>query len=118
MKKQGQAYFKAWEAEFKKIASPELQSRFEQRKAVVEAKYAEISQTAQQLKTEYESFMSDVTDIQSVLSIDLTKANIEDISDIVAKVAKESETINKLIDQHVAALEAVSAEMRPSTVEK
>ena len=118
MRKQGQAYFKAWEEEFEKIASEDLKKRFEQRKAMVEAKYAEISKVSQQLKTEYESFMSDVTDIQTVLSIDLTSANIAGIADIVEKVTAEAKTINMLIDKHVAALDMVSAEMRPSVAEQ
>ncbi len=114
MKKQGAAYFKKWESEFKKIASPELQTRFEQRKAVVEAEYKKISGASDQLSEHYSAFMSNIEDIQRVLSIDLTSANISAISDIVQKTTTESKTINSLVQQYVDALDAVSAEMRPA----
>jgi hypothetical protein len=52
------------------------------------------------------------------LSIDLTSANIAGIADIVEKVTAEAKTINMLIDKHVAALDMVSAEMRPSVAEQ
>ena len=35
IKSQGRAYFKAWEAEFEKVASPELQRQFQLRKELV-----------------------------------------------------------------------------------
>ena len=114
MKKQGQAYFKTWEAEFKKVASPEVKQRFEQRKAEMTDKYQKIQEYSQQVKTDYDAFMQDLSDIQVVLGVDLTAMGIESIADTAAKATRDAQTIYGHIDTYVSILDEVSAAMRPS----
>ena len=114
MKKQGQAYFEAWEAEFEKVASPERRQRFEQRKEELAAQYERIEEYAQQVKADYDAFMQDLNDIQLVLGVDLTAKGIESIADDVTKTTKGAQKINSHIDKYIEILDQVAAELRLS----
>ena len=114
MTKQGQAYFKTWEAQYKKVASPEMKQRFEQRKAEMSAKYQKIQEYAQQVKVDYDAFMKNLGDIQVVLGVDLTPKGIASVSDLVAKTKQNAQTTYGHIDVYVSILNQVSAEMSPA----
>jgi hypothetical protein len=114
MKKEGQAYFKAWEAEFEKVASEDMRQRFEKRKAELASQYDKISDYAQQVKVDFEQFEQNISDISVVLSVDLTSAGIKSISNDVKKVTKESVTIKEHIDKYVEVIDKVAEIVRPS----
>ena len=115
IKKQGQAYFKKWEAEYEKVASPEMKQRFEQRKAEMAAKYQKIQEYSQQVKADCAEFIQDLTDIQVVLGVDLTAKGIQSITDMVDKATRDAQTIYGHIDTYVSILNEVAYEMSPAT---
>lgn len=113
MNKQGQAYFKKWETEFKKVASPEMKQRFEQRKTVLADQYKKIQEYAQLVKTDYGSFIQNLSDIQLVLGVDLTPKGVESVTDVISRANRDAQGIYGHIDTYVSILDQVSAEMSP-----
>ena len=115
IRKKGAAYFKAWETEFEKVASPELRKSFEQRKADLQDEYAKIQAFSKGLKKDFETFMSNLNDVNIVLGVDLTSKGIASTSDYVKEATTTAVSINKRLDQYIKVLDRVAAEMRPST---
>lgn len=113
IKRQGQAYFSAWEAQFDKVANPETRDRFEKRKTELAAQYDKIEEYAQRVEADYDAFMQDLNDIQLVLGVDLTRKGIESIADLVTKATQDAKTIDGYLDQYVTILDEVTAELRP-----
>lgn len=114
IKKQGGAYFKAWETEFEKIASPELRKNFERRKAELQDEYAKIQAFSEGLRKDFDTFMSNLNDINIILGIDLTRKGIASISDYVKEATTTAVAINKRLDLYIKVLDQVAADMRPS----
>jgi hypothetical protein len=113
VKRQGQAYFHAWEAQFDKVADPETRERFEKRKTELAAQYDKIEEYAQRVEADYDAFMQDLNDIQLVLGVDLTRKGIQSVADLATKVTQDSKTIEGYLDRYVTILDGVMAELRP-----
>ena len=113
VKKQGQAYFSAWEGQFDKVANPETRERFEKRKTELAAQYDKIEEYAQRVEADYDAFMRDLNDIQLVLGVDLTRKGIESVADLVTKATQDAKTIDGYLDQYVTILDEVMGELRP-----
>jgi hypothetical protein len=113
VKRQGQAYFSAWEGQFDKVANPETRERFEKRKTELAAQYDKIEEYAQRVEADYDAFMRDLNDIQLVLGVDLTRKGIESVADLVTKATQDAKTIDGYLDQYVTILDEVTTELRP-----
>jgi len=98
MRKKGAEYFKAWEKQLEELSSDDLRRRASERRTELLAAFDRISEASQALSEAYGPLMDDLTDIETFLSVDLTPAGINTISDVIKKAGKDAAVVNKRID--------------------
>jgi hypothetical protein len=103
MKAQGQAYFRNWDKELAKIHNEDIRRRSTARKSEVAERFDLITQRYERTKVACIPYMSDLRDIQTALSMDLTTGGLAAIKDAAAKAVVHApalkESISKLSDE-------------------
>lgn len=113
MSENGQSYFDAWRKEFVAISNPELRRRSEERLQQTIANYDSIITKMQAAKESFQPFQTDLKDIQTYLSVDLSSQGVQSLEDIIAKTQKDTVVLNKKLDEVITEISAVSAAMSP-----
>lgn len=117
MKEQGQAYFKQWEQQMASVQNPEIRRLSEQRKAKLQETFDAIKQFTEPLKVQFDPWMSDLKDLQTYLSNDLTVAGVDAAKSLFKKTQGEGLEVQKLIDGLIAELNTIAATITPAKVE-
>jgi hypothetical protein len=117
IKARGQAYFKQWEQELAQVKNPEIRQLAEQRKAKLEAAFDSIKQYAEPLKTQFDPWLSDLKDLKTYLSNDLTIAGVDAAKSLFAKTLAEGVEVQKSMNALVGELNTVAATLTPAKVE-
>jgi DNA repair exonuclease SbcCD ATPase subunit len=97
MQAKGQGYFADWNQQLAAIQNEDIRAHSEERKKEVQAKFQTINGSYQDAKTLFTPFMSDLQDIKTYLSSDLTAGGIDSIKKTVAKANKEVPSLQKAI---------------------
>lgn len=79
MQAQGNAYFRNWDAELAKIQNEDIRSRSTDRKNAVSARFDRVRSSYVQTKSSFAPFLSDLKDIRTALSTDLTTGGVASI---------------------------------------
>lgn len=117
IKKAGMTYFKTWEAEYEKMANPEMKASFEKRKAELSAQYKKIADYSQQIDADYKVFMKDIDDIQLALGMDLTSKGIKSVAGFIEKATTDSLKVQEHVDTYISILDQVANALSTSTQE-
>jgi len=97
MQAQGKEYFEEWQKQGDTYTNPEIQALSEQRRADLSAIFLEISNASIGVKGAFKSYMSDITEIRTYLSTDLTTKGIEAITPITQKAVSDGENLKQAI---------------------
>ena len=117
MKAQGQAYFKQWEEQMAQVKNPDIRKLAEEQKAKLEETFNRIKTVAEPLKAQFDPWMSDLKDLRTYLSNDLTISGVDAAKSLFAKTRADGVEVQKSIDALVAELNTVSATLTPARVE-
>ncbi len=109
MQEQGKAYFAQWEQQLATVKNPEIQQLAKERKAKLNEAFDKIKAVAEPLKTQFEPWMSDLKDLQTYLSNDLTVNGVDAAKSLFTKTRSEGMEIQKSMDALVAELNTISA---------
>jgi hypothetical protein len=118
MKARGQAYFKQWEQELAEVKNPAIRQLAEQRRAKLQAAFDSIQQYAEPLKEKFDPWLSDLKDLRSYLSNDLTIGGVDAAKSLFAKTQTEGVEVQKSMDALVGELNTVAAALTPAKVEE
>jgi hypothetical protein len=91
MKARGKDYFEEWQKDGNKYKNPQIQELSEQRRIELDEIYSKIAESSVGVKNAFKSYVSDVKEIQSFLSNDLTPKGIEAIAPTTKKVNIDGE---------------------------
>ena len=117
MKEQGHAYFKQWEEQMGQVKNPEIRNLAEQRKAKLQEAFDSIRKYTEPLKAQFNSWLSDLEDLQKYLSNDLTIAGVDAAKGQFAKTRADGVEVQKSMDGLVAELNTIAAALTPAKVE-
>jgi len=116
MKAQGQAYFAEWEKQMAEVKNPEIRNLAMQQKAKLQATFDSIKKYAEPLKAQFDPWLSDLKDLRTYLSNDLTISGVDAAKSLFAKTQAEGIEVQKSMDALVAELNTVAATLTPAQV--
>jgi hypothetical protein len=85
MRHQGAAYFQKWDEELAKIQNDNIQTRSLDRKNAVAAQFEEVRLSYAQTSANFTPFLSDLKDIRTALSMDLTAGGLASVKGLASK---------------------------------
>ncbi|HVU26656.1 MAG TPA: DUF2959 family protein [Verrucomicrobiae bacterium] len=90
MRKTGNEYFAQWDQQLAAIKNEDIKSRSADRKAEVQKEFSDIKRSYTQVQMAYEPFISDLKDVQTALSTDLTVGGVTAIKGAADKANKDA----------------------------
>jgi hypothetical protein len=109
MRTQWQQYITAWENEIGRLSTPELQAGAAQRGEVIRENYERLRDAARAMQEAYQPFITQLRDIQRVLSLDLTPAGVEVARPAFDAARKSAANVKERIEAFVLDINDVSS---------
>ena len=109
MRAQWQQYITAWENEINRLSTPELQAGVAQRGQAVRENYERLRDAARAMEDAYQPFITQLRDIQRVLSLDLTPAGVEVAKPAFDAARKSAANVKERIEAFILDIDDVSA---------
>lgn len=116
IQEQGQAYFKQWEQQMAQVKNPEIRNLATQRRAKLQATFDNIKKYTEPLKAQFDPWMSDLKDLRTYLSNDLTVTGVDTAKSLFAKTQAGGMEVQKSMDFLVAELNTIAATLTPANV--
>ncbi|MBE0568248.1 MAG: DUF2959 family protein [Deltaproteobacteria bacterium] len=104
----GKEYFAQWESSY---TSPEIRELSERRRNEMRELYAKIPEASIGVSGALKSYLTDIRDIQTYLSNDLTPQGIESIRPIAQKAVTDGENLKETVKPVLIAIDRVKTEM-------
>jgi hypothetical protein len=111
MKDRGKDYFDEWRKEGDKYNNQQIRELSDKRRAELGEIYGKIAESSIGVKGPFKAYVSDVKEIQSYLSNDLTPKGIESIAPVSRKAVEDGEKLKLAIRDLQIAIERARAEM-------
>jgi hypothetical protein len=118
MKSQGVAYFAKWDEEAAKMRNEDIRNRSEARKNEVASRFARISQQYDETKIAFQTFMSDLRDVQKFLATDLTAGGLAAIKDVAAKANRDAMPVKASLGKLSEEFKGLGLSMSPTVPAK
>jgi len=113
MRAQGVVYFANWDKESAQIQNEDIRNRSEARRKEVAARFDRISQQYDQTEIAFKPFMSDLRDVQTFLSTDLTAGGLAAIKETVAKATKDAVPLKESLAKLSEEFKSMGLSMEP-----
>jgi hypothetical protein len=114
MRTSAQAHYDAWEAELEALSNEQLRERGSARRQQVLEAFERINKASQEARDLFDPMMSDLRDIEVVLSNDLSAAGVESLHDLMDEANGDSRKVNQAIDDVMAEIRNVRSMMGAS----
>ncbi|MFH5884828.1 DUF2959 family protein [Halalkalibaculum sp. DA3122] len=111
MKAKGIDYFEEWKKEGTEYKNPQIQQLSDQRRAALGEIYDKIAENSIGVNEAFKAYVSDVREIQTYLSNDLTTKGIAAIAPTSDKVVSEGASLKRAIQHVQTAIQNARAEM-------
>ncbi|MBN1448701.1 MAG: DUF2959 family protein [Bacteroidetes bacterium] len=111
MQARGKDYFAEWKKEGTTYSNPEIQALSDQRRNELGTVYGRIAGNSGGVKTAFKTYVSDVQEIRTYLSTDLTSKGLDAIAEVSRKVVRDGADLRYAIKNMQSAIEAAKNEM-------
>lgn len=111
MKDKGIDYFEEWQKEGTEYQNPQIQQLSDQRRAALEEIYDKIAENSIGVDEAFKAYVSDLKEIQTFLSNDLTTKGIAAIGPTSKKVVSDGDSLHYAIQNVQTAIQNARAEM-------
>ncbi len=111
MSTQGKEYFAEWQVQGNAYTNPQIQALSEQRRADLSASFVQISESSVGVKGAFKSYMSDIREIQTYLSNDLTPKGVEAITPVAHQAIADGSGLKEAVHPVLSAIGQARAEM-------
>ena len=118
VKAQGAAYFKQWEKQLAEIANPDIRKMAEDRKAKLNETFAKVAPLLEQAKSDFDPFLSDLKDLRTFLSNDLTVTGVDAAKGIIKKTRATGTKVQSSLDELIAEMNSIAATLTPAKAAK
>jgi hypothetical protein len=114
MREEGKEFFAEWEQEVAAMQNEEIKQLAAQRREELDQAFRNISRVIVDLKDTFRPWMSDVQDLATLLSRDLTVEGIHAARKVIATTQTSSAAVQKALDDLVNELNTVEALLTPA----
>jgi len=104
LQSKGQTYMAAWEKQAATITDPDLKKLAEERRAKLSQAVTAVAEAMQAAQAEIGPYRTQIKDMETYLSNDLTPAGISSIKDKSKQITKSSNSIGEALDKVAEAL--------------
>jgi hypothetical protein len=115
MKDRGQAYFDQWQQQMAHVQNAEIRQLAEQQKAKLQQAFDAIRKLTEPLKSQFDTWMTDLKGLQTYLGNDLTVSGVNAAKNLLEKTQAEGMDVQKSLDALISELNSVQATITPST---
>ncbi|MEX2351347.1 MAG: DUF2959 family protein [Balneolaceae bacterium] len=112
MEASGKAYFAEWDSDSQQYDNADIQRQSDQRRATLGETYDKIAQNNVGVKESFETYVSDINEIERFLSNDLTRDGIDSIRNISERVVMNGTHLKNELQSLQEAIEEARSEMR------
>ncbi|MFU8813517.1 MAG: hypothetical protein ACNA78_11175 [Balneolaceae bacterium] len=112
MEESGKTYFAEWDKSGQKYDNPDIQKKSNERRAALGLIYDKIAQNNIGVKEAFRAYVSDVNEIETFLSNDLTRLGIDSISPVANKAVNNGRLLRNELSDLQTAIEDARSEMR------
>lgn len=116
MEASGKTYFAEWDNNGQKYDNPEIQKQSDERRAALGLIYDKIAQNNIGVKEAFRAYVSDVNEIETFLSNDLTSLGVDSISPVANKAVNNGRHLRNELSKLQGAIEDARAEMTQSGI--
>lgn len=99
MRSKGNEYFKAWDQQTAQINNEDIKNRSAARKEEMQKKFTDIKMSYTEASEAFKPFLSDLKDIQTALSTDLTTGGVNAIKGAADKANKDAVPLKASIEE-------------------
>lgn len=116
METSGKTYFAEWDKDGQRYDNPEIQQQSNERREALGLIYDKIAQNNVGVKEAFRTYVSDVNEIETFLSNDLTSRGVNSISTIANKVVINGRQLKNELNSLQTAIEDARSEMRQTGI--
>lgn len=111
MKAHSKEYFEEWEKQGAAYTNPQIRELSDERRVKLAEIYAQVPAAGVGIKGAYQSYLTNLKEIQSYMSNDLTPKGLEGIDPVAKKAVQDSEALKASLKPFLAALDEIKAEL-------
>ena len=111
MHKRADAYTRNWNKQLTSLQNDDLRHQAEQAQARAQQRFEEIRSHLDSTRATFQSFMTDLEDIQNFLDFNLNAAGIASIQKSAETARHDAAAVNDSIDDLIAVLDRINAAM-------
>jgi hypothetical protein len=116
LRTQGFDYFAEWREQTAEVTNPEVAKISDERHEETRAAFTELARSSANVKRTLQTYISDLRDIETYLSNDLTPAGVKAIQPVAEQAQKDGEALQKAIEPMINALNKARSTMNLSSV--
>ena len=107
-------YFAEWQRQAAEITNPQIKAATQARQAEVKRNLETLSQTGRAAGEAYEPFISNMKDIRTYLSNDLTAPGVKRLEPTIEKARRDGAALQKALEDFNQASQRVQTTLRPT----
>lgn len=111
MSARGKDYFDEWKQQGSTYTNPQIRALSEQRMANLNTVFRRISDSSIGVKGAFSAYMSDIDEIQTFLSTDLTEKGVASITPVAQKALRDGANLKSAIRPVLSAIDNARTEM-------
>lgn len=115
MREKGNDYFKDWDQQLALIKNEDIKSRSAERKAEVQSKFTAVKQGFLLTGDAFKPFMSELKDIRTALTTDLTAGGLASVKEVVGKANADVVPLREAISKLSADFKALGVSLSATT---
>ncbi len=112
MESNAEAYFEGWSRADEQYENPEIKRRSEERRQELSQKYDRVNQNSNSVKQDLRSYVSDINEIETFLSNDLTSQGINSIASVSNEAVNKGDRLSSELGSLQTAIASTRDEMR------
>ena len=114
MKERAKAYFASWDQGMTNISNPDLRKKSEERRADVSNSFDELAQSLKKSKEAFTPFLSDLKDVEQMLSLDLTQGGIKSVESVAKSAIAHGTDLKEALTDAAGDVKTLAAKMSSS----
>lgn len=111
MREHSKEYFGEWEKQGNEYKNPEIRELSEERRIKLAAIYARVPAAGAGIKVSYTAYLTNLKEIKTYLSNDLTPQGLITIDPVVQKAHQDKETLKSSVQPLLGAMDEIKAEL-------